>query len=108
MSEGLQYKDAYNWVIKVLDDASTRDRLYLIKPVFLHSELLKRFPKDKVPTTAHTVARWKRDYKYNPSKYLVETFKLPRTPSFLKQNSVLISIERKLDEITLLLKEMNK
>tara|TARA_Y100000593_G_scaffold85961_1_gene163825 strand:+ start:55 stop:381 length:327 start_codon:yes stop_codon:yes gene_type:complete len=108
MSKGIQYKDSYNWVIKILDDASTRDRTHLIKPVFLHSELLKRFPKDKVPTTVRTVARWKKDYKYNPAKYLVETYKLPRTPYFSEQNSVLISIERKLDEITLLLRERNK
>jgi len=122
MSKGMQYKDSYNWVIKQLKLANMEGKLNDIRPVDLHSKLLEIFPKDQVPTTAHTVAQWKRDYDYNPAMGLVETFKLSHAPSFISQNNrhynlvlaynkdknVFTSIEKKLDEIILLLREMNK
>jgi uncharacterized protein (UPF0297 family) len=122
MAKGLEYKDAYNWVRKQLVLANMEGKLDDIRPVDLHSKLLEIFPKDQVPTTAHTVAQWKRDYDYNPAENLVETFKLSHAPSFISQNNrhynlvlaynkdknVFTSIEKKLDEIILLLKEMNE
>jgi hypothetical protein len=122
MAKGLEYKDAYNWVRKQLVLANKEGKLKDVKPVDLHSKLLEIFPKDQVPTTAHAVAKWKRDYDYDPSQNLVETFKLSHAPSFISQNNrqynlvlaynkdknVFTSIEKKLDEIILLLREMNK
>ena len=122
MAKGLEYKDAYNWVRKQLVLANKEGKLKDVKSVDLHSKLLEIFPKDQVPKTAHTVARWKRDYDYDPEENLVETFKLSHAPSFVSQNNreynlvlaynkdenVFTSIEKKLGEIILLLREMNK
>lgn len=121
MSKGIQYKDSYNWVRRQLKLANMEGKLDDIKPVDLHNKLLEIFPKDQVPTGAHAVAKWKRDYEYDPAQNLVETFKLSHAPSFISQNNrhynlvlaynkdknVFTSIERKLDEIILLLREMN-